>query len=93
MTIDVRYGRCGKVFVVLRGAFDSVAAETLHEVLSDADAEQPVFIDFHQVGSIEPVALVALAGESHVPGRSLTVVGLSRRDQRMLADYARQRPN
>jgi anti-anti-sigma regulatory factor len=93
MTIDVRYGRCGRVFVVLRGAFDSVAAHTLHEVLVASDAARQVFIVFEEVRSVEPLALVALASESQVLGRSLTVMGLSNSDQRLLANYARQPRN
>ncbi len=90
MTIDVRYGRCGRVFVVLRGAFDSLAADRLHDVLAASDPARPVFIDFQEVRSVDPLALAALATESQVPGRSLTVMGLSHRHQRWLADFARQ---
>ncbi len=93
MTIDVRHGRCGRVFVTLYGSFDAQAVDRLHSLLAAADWARPVIIDFEAIRFIEPLALAALAGEAHVPGRRLTITGLSQRNQRLFSDFARQPRN
>jgi anti-anti-sigma regulatory factor len=93
MTIDVRHGRCGRVFVTLHGSFDVQAADKLHDLLAAADPTRSVIIDFRAIRFVEPLALATLAGEERVPGRRLTVTGLSQRNQRLLSDFARQPRN
>jgi anti-anti-sigma regulatory factor len=91
MTIDVRRGRCGRVFVRLHGTFDAHAADAVHELLQALDPARGVILDFHAIRSVEPWALAALAGETSAPARRLTIVGMSRRSQRLLNDFARNR--
>ncbi len=93
MTIDVREGRCGRLFVTLQGSFDDKAVDRLHALLAAADPARPTIIDFRAIRVVDPLALAALAAEAHVPQRHLTVIGLSPRDQRLLSDFVRQPMN
>ena len=93
MAIDVRRGRCGRVFVTLQGTFDGQAADRLHDVLATATPAPSVTVDFRAVGSVEPLAFALLAGELHVPGRRVAIIGLSLGHRRLLVDFSRQVPN
>ncbi len=93
MAMNMRRGRCGRVFVTLQGSFDAEAAERLHDLLAAAEPAPSVVIDFQAIHFVEPLALLGLAGEAHVRGRSLTVMGLSPRNQRLLTDLARRPRN
>lgn len=90
MTIDVRHGRCGRVFLILSGSFDAQAADSLHDALASSDPARPVIVDFREVRVLEPFALAAFAIESQVPGRRLSMLGLSPGHRRLLSDLARQ---
>jgi anti-anti-sigma regulatory factor len=88
MMIDVRYGRCGRVLVSVRGSFDGRAADRIHELLASSDPARPVIVDFRETRLVEPSALAALAGDTLEPGQRLTVTGLSQGHRRMLRDLA-----
>lgn len=93
MAMNVRRGRCGRVFVTLQGSFDADAAKRLHDLLAASEPAPSVVLDFQAIHFVEPLALLGLAGEALVPGRRLTVMGLSPRHQRLLSDLARQPRN
>lgn len=93
MTIDIRHGRCGRVFVTLQGALDTEAMDRVHDVLTQVSPTKPVIIDLESIRTVDPLALAMLAGEVNVPRRRLTIMGLSRRNQRLLSDFALRPPN
>ena len=93
MTVDIRHGRCGRVFVTLHGSLDTEVVDRVHELLAAVDPTKPVIIDLESIGTVDPLALAMLAGEVNVPRRRLTISGLSRKHRRLLSDFVLQPPN
>ncbi len=88
MTIDTHAGSGGTVLSVEGAAFDSAAAEHLHDLLLELDPAQPLTIDLRSVRLVHDTAVAQLARDLLPEFRRVWLLGLSEHHRRLMRYFA-----
>jgi hypothetical protein len=85
--MDVTRGAHGELVVKLAGTFDGKTATRLSGWLGEIPASDDLVLDFTQVRDLQDLGLAAVARSLGARGARLSVHGLTRHQERLLAYF------
>ncbi len=89
MIIDTDESTTGSTVVSIEGAaFDTEAAEQLHNVLADLDPERPLTIDLRSVRIVHDTAVARLACDLRPAFHRVSLLGFTEHHRRLMRYFS-----